>query len=300
MNQMDHTEPQEAVTPEKPALYWDKGDDDRVICLLCPNQCKIAEGKTGICRVRRNKKGQLIASAYGKITSIALDPIEKKPLYAFYPGSRILSVGSFGCNLRCLFCQNWLISQKEAEWQLIMPDELVALAIRERRYGNIGLAYTYNEPLINYEYVLDCSKLARENDLKNVLVTNGYINPDPLKELLPFIDAMNIDLKGWQPSFYREYCRGERDPVLETIKLSAQHCHVEVTTLLLPSINDDENEIEAIASFIASVDPSIILHLTRHHPAYLMSEPKPISRERMEKLAQVAKRHLKTVVLGNV
>lgn len=290
-----------ALRPEEhEADYWQPAGRGQVICLLCPHRCVMAKGKAGICRVRVNHNGRLVAMAYGKITSLALDPIEKKPLHNFYRGSRILSVGSFGCNFRCSFCQNWQISQQDAPWQLILPDELVAQAVRERPYGNIGLAFTYNEPLINYEYVRDCARLAHRENLKNVLVTNGSINSEPLEALLPWIDAMNIDLKAWQPSFYRQICHGALEPVLETIRLSARRCHLELTTLLIPGLNDDESDLEAMTAWIASIDPDIILHLTRHHPDYLMPEPQPISVERLQALAQIARHHLKTVVLGNI
>jgi pyruvate formate lyase activating enzyme len=282
------------------ADYWQPLDQGRVACLLCPHHCIIAEGQAGICRVRVNRNGRLIADAWGKITSLALDPIEKKPLHGFCRGSHILSVGSFGCNFKCDFCQNWSISQKNATWRLILPDELVSRAVLERCSGNIGLAFTYNEPLINYEYVKDCARLAHKEDLKNVLVTNGSINPDPLDALLPWIDAMNIDLKSWQPSFYRKICHGKLEPVLETISMSARRCHVEITTLLIPGLNDAEADLEALASWIAAIDPTIILHLTRHHPDYLMSEPEPIAVERLRLLARIAERHLETVVLGNI
>lgn len=282
------------------AAWWQPADRGRVACLLCPHHCVIAEGQAGICRVRVNRGGRLNADAWGKITSMALDPIEKKPLHGFYRGSRILSVGSFGCNFKCDFCQNWSISQKSASWRLVLPGDLVSRAVLERRNGNIGLAFTYNEPLINYEYVMDCARLARKENLKNVLVTNGSINPEPLEELLPWIDAMNIDLKSWQPSFYRTVCHGRIEPVLETIRRSARRCHVEITTLLIPGLNDAEADMDALASWIAAIDPAIILHLTRHHPDYLMSEPQPITVERLNALARLAGRHLDTVILGNI
>ncbi|MDW7656251.1 MAG: AmmeMemoRadiSam system radical SAM enzyme [Bacillota bacterium] len=285
---------------EREADYWQPADQGRVACLLCPHYCLIAEGQAGICRVRVNRNGRLIATAYGKITSLALDPIEKKPLHGFFRGSRILSVGSFGCNFKCDFCQNWSISQKNAPWHLILPEDLVSRAVQERRSGNIGLAFTYNEPFINYEYVMDCARLARKEGLKNVLVTNGSINPEPLDALLPWIDAMNIDLKSWQSSFYQQICHGKREPVLETIRLAARRCHVEITTLLIPGMNDAESDLDALASWIATIDPTIILHLTRYHPDYLMSEPKPITVERLRQLAQIAGRHLETVILGNI
>jgi pyruvate formate lyase activating enzyme len=200
-------------------------------------------------------------------------PSKKKPLRRFYPGSTILSVGSYGCNLACEFCQNWQISQRHAATTYYAPEELVGIACAERINGNIGIAFTYNEPLITFEYVLDTSRLAHAADLKTVLVTNGLVNPDPLRELLPHIDAMNIDLKAFHESFYTRYCHGPLEPVKRTIEIAAPVCHVELTTLLIPGLNDDEDEIDELACFVASVDHLIPLHLTRHHPAYKMPSP---------------------------
>ncbi len=291
----------EAKSPEgRVARYWSSKPDGSLVCRLCPKGCVLRPGQTGLCRVRTNVGGTLYADAYGKITSIALDPIEKKPLSRFFPGRFILSVGSYGCNFRCAFCQNWAISQQESPWRQIEPEDLAALARQEQSRGNIGVAYTYNEPLVNIEYVLDCAREVRRSNLKNVLVTNGSINPEPLAELLPWIDALNIDLKAWDPRFYREICRGELNPVLETIRTAAAVCHVELTTLLIPGKNDSEEDILAMAAWIAERDPEIVWHLSRHHPDYLMTTPPPIRPERMQALAELARRHLKYVVLGNV
>ncbi len=282
------------------ARYWQPGENLQVECLLCPHHCRINPGRTGLCLARKNENGRLMAEAYGRVTSLALDPIEKKPLRFFYPGSSILSVGLYGCNFRCGFCQNWSIAQRKAPYQMILPDELAGLAEQEKSRGNIGLAYTYNEPLVGFEYVLDCARLIRRQSMKNVLVTNGFINQEPLEELLPLIDAMNIDLKAWQPDFYRTICRGELQPVLETIRRSAASCHVEITTLLIPGLNDQAGDIEALAAWLADIDPNMPLHLTRHHPDYQMPEPQPIDLRRMSLLAEIAGKHLKKVLLGNV
>ena len=282
------------------AAYWHKVSEDKITCLLCPQGCLIEPGQTGQCLVRRNQAGRLIACAYGKITSLALDPIEKKPLHYFRPGSQILSLGSYGCNLQCGFCQNWSISQRKANYVELMPNQLIARAIEEKPNGNIGLAYTYNEPLINFEYVRDCARLAKKAGLVNVLVSNGTINPAPLAELLPLVDAWNIDLKAWQADFYRQVCHGELEWVKRTITELAPHCHLEVTTLLLPGLNDSEAEIKAMATWLASLNKKIVLHLTRHRPDYKMVDPPPISRSRMMQLADLASRHLEYVVLGNI
>ncbi|HBP38393.1 MAG TPA: AmmeMemoRadiSam system radical SAM enzyme, partial [Clostridiales bacterium] len=282
------------------ALHWLPLDEGQVRCELCPHKCRIAPGRSGICRARKNIGGCLVAWSYGKITSLSLDPIEKKPLFRFHPGSRILSAGSFGCNFRCSFCQNWTLSQQEAEWRQIQPDELAALARKTVPQGNIGAAFTYNEPLVSYEYVLDCSRLIRQAGLQNVLVTNGFINPDPLEELLPWIDALNIDLKSWDPDFYRRICGGEIEAVKATIARCARTCHVEITTLLIPGLNDAEKDIQALAAWLASIDRTIPLHLTRYHPDYKMKEPVPIGLARMQQLADLARRDLRDVFLGNV
>ena len=262
------------------ARYWQPLDDKKVECRLCPHHCRLQPGQTGRCKARNNVDGRLIAWSYGKITSLALDPIEKKPLSFFRPGSKILSAGSFGCNFHCDFCQNWTISQQEAQWRLIGPDELVDMAVKMIPQGNIGLAFTYNEPLISMEYVQDCASLAQAKGLVNVVVTNGFADPGPWADLLPLIDAFNIDLKAWQDSFYRTICGGGIETVKQNIKSAAAVCHVEVTTLLLPGLNDSEADIDQLAAWIAGIKPNIPLHLNRHHPDYQCLDTPPISRDR--------------------
>lgn len=286
--------------PLKKARYSETRDDGTVRCSLCPHRCLIQNGKTGRCLVRKNIDGELYAEGYGRITSIALDPIEKKPLRLFFPGSFILSVGSYGCNFSCSFCQNYTISQQKQMYKEISPQQLVEMALETKAEGNIGIAYTYNEPLTSYEFIFDCSKLAKSHRLKNVIVTNGYINKEPMLELLPYIDAMNIDLKAFTDSFYRKLCGGSIEPVKDTIALCSKACHVEVTTLVIPGFNDSNEEIEAIAEFLASLSSEIPLHLTRHHPDFQMQEPPPITRERLFALADVARKHLRHVFVGNV
>lgn len=283
------------------ALFWNARNDNAVCCDLCPNRCIISEEKTGLCGTRKNTGGRLIATGYGMVSSIALDPIEKKPLYMFHPGNRILSAGGYGCNLRCPFCQNHEIStnytERSKNAEFLAPEKLVVLAKETVKDGNIGVAYTYNEPLVNLEYVLDCSKIAREASLKNVLVTNGYINNEPLEELLPFIDAMNIDLKGFSEEFYRKL-GGEPEAVKRTIVRAAKSCHVEVTTLVIPEEN--EHEILDIARWLASIDPGIPLHLTRFFPRYKYSDKRPTSKESILELVKKAKKYLKNVFAGNL
>lgn len=283
-----------------PAKYYEKISDRNVKCLLCPHGCELKTGQTGLCLARRNIDGELASLNYGQVTALALDPIEKKPLKRFHPDSLILSAGSFGCNLKCSFCQNWRISQQQPPAETFTPEQLVSTAREAAKLGNIGLAYTYNEPSIWYEFVYDCAVLAHKQELKNVLVTNGYINREPLQELLPYIDAMNIDLKAINNKFYHKMCKGKLDYVKQTIALGASACHVEVTTLLIPGYNDDEKEIAELAQWLASVSADIPLHLTRHHPDYHMPEPQPLNKERLMELAQLARQSLKYVYIGNV
>jgi len=282
------------------AAYQEAMPDGLARCLLCPHRCVLKPGQTSRCLGRENRDGQLEVRNYGKVTSLALDPIEKKPLSAFYPGKRILSVGTFGCNLTCRFCQNWRISTRHAPTEEISPDELLRLARETVPEGNIGIAFTYNEPTIWYEYVRDTAKIAHDAGLAVVLVTNGYILEEPLKALLPFVDAVNIDLKAFTDGFYKQTCGGSLPPVLETIRNCHGKCHVEVTTLLIPGMNDSEEEISQLSSWIASISPGIPLHLSRHHPDYKMTEPEPIGVKDLHRLAVVASRHLDKVLVGNV
>jgi len=253
------------------ALYY-KSKGDVTECLLCPHNCIIKEGKSGICGVRENKGGKLYTSIYGEVTSAAMDPIEKKPLYHFYPGNEIYSIGTKGCNLKCPFCQNWSISQDlEARTSYRSPEETVQMALAS---GSMGIAYTYSEPTVWFEYVKDTALIARENGLKNVLVTNGFINPDPLKEMTGFIDAMNIDLKCYNADTYRKVLKGELEPVKNTIRRAYElGCFIEVTTLIVTDINDNLDELMGIAEFIASIDKRIPWHLSRYYPSYKYSKP---------------------------
>ena len=279
------------------ALYWEPAGSGRVHCLLCPNDCRIAEGTTGTCGVREHRGGKLVLPRYGAISSVAVDPIEKKPLYHFHPGSRILSVGFVGCSFRCGFCQNWHISQStDVETRFIGPEDLVDIAVREKSFA---IAYTYSEPLVHFEYVLDTSKLARRAGLKNVLVTNGYLNPRPAGELLPFVDAANVDLKAWDPGFYRHETGGKLEEVKRFIAEAAGRIHLEVTTLVIPTKNDDPAQIEGIARFIAGLDPAIPLHLSAYHPQHEYTLP-PTPAGTVRRLAEVARKHLNHVYVGNL
>ena len=272
-----------------------------MICELCFHHCDLAEGQTGLCRARACRGGAVVPLNYGKVASLALDPIEKKPLRRFHPGSQILSVGSFGCNLRCPFCQNHEISmagEGELETLELSPEALADKALALRPYGNIGAAYTYNEPLVGYEYVRDCAALVRERGLVNVLVTNGTIEEAPWRELLPLIDAANIDLKGFTPGWYRKL-GGDLETVKRSIALAAEGRHVEVTTLLVPGENDGEEEVRALARWLASVDRGIPLHLSRFFPRHHMQDRPPTPVERVYRLADAAREYLAFVYTGN-
>jgi len=274
----------------------------KATCDICPRKCEIEEGKLGFCRARTNKNGVVVCENYARVTSMALDPIEKKPLRRFYPGSRILSVGSYGCNMNCAFCQNSDISMARAEyveWKEIQPDELVSRAEALRKDGNIGLAFTYNEPLIGYEYVLDCAKLAKKHDLRVVLVTNGMINSDPWTRLLPYVDAANIDLKVFYLEAYRQL-GGDLDTVQEAISIAAARIHVEVTTLVVPGLNDDEAMLRREAEWLAGESKEIALHLSRFFPRYHMLGVLPTEPETIFRFARVAREYLPYVYEGNL
>ncbi|MDF2612340.1 MAG: radical protein [Clostridia bacterium] len=280
------------------ALFYEK-IKDKVHCFLCPHNCVIKDGHFGKCNVRIHEDGKLFTINYGEVTSISLDPIEKKPLYYFRPSTQILSVGSFGCNFTCDFCQNYSISQSVAQSTFVPKEDLVETVMTTK--NNIGIAFTYNEPSIWYEYVYDSAKLLKEADknASTVLVTNGYISEEPLKELFPYIDAMNIDLKSFSTRYYKDLCGGSLNPVLKTIEMAAKACHVEITTLLVTGENDSLEEVEEIARFLNTVNPDIPLHLSRYFPRYkLQSAPTDISF--MRKAEETAGRYLHKVILGNI
>jgi len=283
------------------AEFWNKEKNNAVRCGLCPHRCYIPETAAGSCRVRENVGGELFASGYGLVSSIALDPIEKKPLSMFRPGKNVLSIGGFGCNLRCPFCQNYEISMEYGEiheyTKKYTPDDIIKLAKQTISQNNIGVAYTYNEPLIGYEFVRDCAELVFEEGLCNILVTNGYINKEPFESLLPLIDAMNIDFKGFTAGFYKKVY-GDPRTVMNTIETAVKSCHVEVTTLVIPGENEDD--VADIAEWLASVDPEIPLHLSRFFPRYRYSDKRPTPPETILRLRDTAKKYLKNVITGNM
>ncbi len=277
------------------------------VCKVCFRHCEIKEGGLGFCKARTCQDGKVIPYNYGKITSLALDPIEKKPLRRFYPGSKIISVGSFGCNIRCPFCQNSEISwsdevplmAKQAAY--LSPEELVKIALKYQDYGNIGVAYTYNEPLVGYEYVRDCAKLVKEAGMKNVLVSNGTAELSVLEEIIPYIDAMNIDFKGFTDEYYTGLLKGNRRQVMEFIEEAVKHCHVELTTLIIPGENDSVEEMREISKWIASLEHgrNIPLHISRFFPCFHMTDREATDVKIVYELAEVAREQLEYVYTGN-
>ena len=284
------------------------------VCHVCFRHCHLAEGETGFCGARICRNGAVTAKNYGKITSLALDPIEKKPLHRFYPGSRILSAGSYGCNLRCPFCQNYQISWSDIAWSMeeqaeeISPERLADLAWSLKDRENIGVAFTYNEPLIGYEFVLDTARILHEKGLKTVLVTNGTAEQSVLEELAPYIDAMNIDLKGFSDRYYRDLLQGNRQMVMDFITRAVQICHVELTTLVVTGENDGIEEMRQLSSWIADlrdaggnpVGSGIPLHISRFFPQFHMTDRPATDVKTLFELVDTARENLEYVYPGNV
>lgn len=271
------------------------------ICCVCMHHCSLESGQTGLCRVRKNEGGRIICGNYGQITSLALDPIEKKPLKMFCTGSKILSVGSFGCNMHCSFCQNYEISMsglEGAETMYISPETLAGKAQKLEAAGNIGVAFTYNEPLVGWEYVCDTARLVREMGMYNVMVTNGTASREVLEELLPYIDAMNIDLKAFREETYRKL-GGDLETVKAFIIRAASDCHVELTTLIVPGENDTAEEMKEEASWIASIGKDIPLHVARFFPRYHLTDRNATDVGVVYRLAETARRYLENVFVGN-
>lgn len=280
------------------ALYWNKQADGKVQCVLCPRHCLIGEGATGFCKVRRNIHGELFTENYAQVTSMAVDPIEKKPLYHFYPGSRITSLGTFGCNFSCDFCQNWQISQKRPMAQTVPIEQLPALAREEK---SIGISFTYNEPTIWFEYVLEGARAVKKAGGKVVLVTNGYISPEPLDQLLEYVDAFNVDLKSMDSEYYQRVCKGEPEPVLRTIERIQKHSHasLEITCLLVPEEKDNLTDLYQVREFLASLSPDIPVHLSRYFPRFRMQHP-PTAEYLLQRVYDMLCEKLHYVYVGNV
>lgn len=283
-------------------LYKKEGANVR--CLACSHKCLISEGNTGICGVRKNEKGKLYLLVYGKVASANVDPIEKKPLYHFLPGSKAFSIGTVGCNFKCDFCQNNDISQFREFYgdkilgESLEPRQIVQKAIRT---GCKSVAYTYNEPAIFIEFVKDTAKLAKKKGLKNVFVTNGFFSSECFNFIKNYIDAMNIDLKAFSEEFYARLCKARLKPVLETIK-RVHHAgiHVEITTLVIPGENDSDEELEKIAKFIASVSKNIPWHISRFFPQYKLMYRPITPMATLERAYKIGKKYLKYVYMGNV
>ncbi len=284
----------------KQAQFYEMLENNKIRCRLCPHECVLPADATGLCRSRINEGGQLYSLNYARVTSVALDPIEKKPLYHFHPGSLILSAGTFGCNFKCGYCQNWSIAHTDAKTEKMTPEELADLAAAYVSRGNIGVAYTYNEPTIWIEFILETSRLVRERGLVNVLVTNGFMSPEPLEQLLPLADAMNIDVKAFSEDFYKKYCNGSLAEVKKTVERAAQSCHVEITTLVIPGLNDSPKEIAELAQWLSTIDPDIVLHLTRFFPSFRMNDIPPTPRSTLENARESALQYLTHVYLGNI
>ena len=285
------------------ADFYTKLENQTLRCDLCPWFCVLKPWQTGNCKVRSNEKRKLVTHVYNKVAAFGIDPIEKKPLYHFHPGKSILSIGEVGCNLHCSFCQNHHISQCFAPgfdgFQEITSEQIIAKALKIPE--NIGIAYTYNEPFTFYEFMFETAQLAHENGLKNVVVSNGYINPEPLKKLLPFIDAFNIDLKAFTEDFYLKQTKGKLAPVLETLKIIAKsEAHLEITNLIIPGLNDFETEFESMVQWIAEeLGKDVPLHLSRYFPKYKLKTAATPT-ETMLLLFEIAKKHLNHVYVGNI
>lgn len=287
----------------KEASYYEKTSALEVICHLCPHECRISEGHRGNCRVRRNKNGTLIAENYGRVSAMHLDPIEKKPLYHFFPGSHILSAGSIGCNLSCKFCQNCEISQVSIDDRPLLPfktpEEIVAAALNQP--GNIGIAFTYNEPVVWFEYMEDIAVQAKAAGLATVMVTNGFVNPAPLERLIDLIDAFSVDLKAFTDEFYHRITFSSLEPVKNSLKqISKAGKHLEVTNLVIPDLNDDPLVFEEMVQWMAlELGKDTVLHISRYFPMHRMTKP-PTPLATLQRLSEIASRHLNYVYIGNV
>jgi pyruvate formate lyase activating enzyme len=281
----------------KEALFYKKEPLSKVRCVLCPHRCQLGNGKTGICRVRTNKDGVLYAMSYGQVAAYGLDPVEKKPLFHFHPGSQLLTYATKGCTLHCTYCQNYRISQENPDNTVeLLPEALAELA---QKYGALGVAASYSEPVVFYEFTEDTAWAARDRGMKSVVVTNGFLLEEPLKHWLTSIDAMKVDLKG-NEVFYREVTGGQIDPVLRTIRMAFEaKVHVEVSLPLVPSLNDYHEDLAAVFDRLAAISPDIPLHILAYSPAYKVSlDPTP--KETLLKAYEVATERLKFVYLGNV
>lgn len=289
----------------KEAMLYSPKEGGKVYCFLCQHLCLVAPSKFGICGVRQNRDGKLYSQVYGEVIAAHVDPIEKKPLFHFLPGSTSFSIATVGCNFRCPFCQNWQISQaskrtgKGLSGETFSPEEIVRAA---KRQGCLSISYTYTEPTIFFEYAYDTAKLAKEQGLANNFVTNGFMTPEALQAIKPYLDACNVDLKSFSENFYKQMCRARLEPVLESIRLMRElGIWVEVTTLVIPGQNDSEEELTQIARFIAGVDSDIPWHISRYHPDYKYDSSPATPVETLRRALAIGKREgLRYLYLGNV
>lgn len=289
----------------KKALFY-RSDGKNVNCFLCPHNCILKEGDYGVCSMRRNIGGELYTMNYGIASAVNLDPVEKKPMYHFYPGSKILSVGSIGCNLKCRYCQNYTIAQVKFEeisgyTEGLSPEGIAGEAERLKNRGNIGVAYTYNEPVIWYEFMYDISQIIKARGMKNIMVSNGFINPEPLEKLLGVIDAFSIDLKGFTDEFYKKITGSRLEPVKRTLeRIAKSERHLEIEYLVIPGHNDDKKEFsEMLEWYVNSLGKDVPLHINRYFPMYKMKEP-ATPMKTLEELYEMALKKLDYVYLGNV
>lgn len=284
------------------ALFYEKKEPG-VRCCLCPQYCRLKRGETGLCGVRREADGLLYTLNYGVCAAMAMDPVEKKPLYHFFPGREIFSLGTYGCNLSCGFCQNWHLAGRAPDpnqdsVRLSSP-EIAGMLEKQAARQPLGIAYTYSEPGMWYEFVMDTAREVRRRGYKNVLVTNGYLNEEPLKELLPLIDAMNIDVKSFRDDYYRDHCGGRLSPVLRYVEAAVEYTHVELTYLVVATLNDSDEDMRRFTRWVASLDPAIPVHLSRYFPQHQFTLP-PTPLPVMGRLREVAREKLHYVYLGNV
>lgn len=284
-------------------MFYEKLDDEVVRCLLCPHYCYIKEGFTGICLARKNMKGKLYSMIYGNISALALDPMFKKPIHYYKESEMIFSIGSYGCNMNCHFCQNSQIARKKItlndKCTMLSVEELIKMAENQKKTnGSIGVAFTYNEPTINYEYLYEAAKILKEKNLDVVLITNGNLNEKPLKKILPYINAMNIDLKTYDNSEYKKL-GGDLETVKRTIELANKSCHIEVTYLAYPRDIDIKKDVEGVVDFLSKVDKNIPLHINRFFPNYKLQEP-ATDLNLLYELEEIASKKLKNVKMGNI
>jgi pyruvate formate lyase activating enzyme len=287
------------------AMLWDPAEDRAVACRLCAHRCVIKPGKRGVCAVRENRDGRLVTLVYGEVVAAHVDPIEKKPLYHFLPGSKALSIATPGCNFRCGFCQNWQISQSPRReggggaGEPFAPEAVVRAALDQ---GCRSISYTYTEPTIFFEYATDTARLAREAGLLNNFVTNGYMTAEALESIRPFLDAANVDLKAFRDETYQKVCGARLEPVLDSIRrMRALGIWVEVTTLVVPGMNDGVDELAAIARFVASVDPDIPWHISRFHPDFEYTDAPATPASTLRAAADAGRREgLRYIYVGNV